>query len=95
MRGTMLTARVEVRLKRGVADPEGENTRKALRLLGFEEVAHVRSARVFEIDLELEEAARAREVAEEVARRLLANPVIHDADVEILEAGVARSPSEG
>lgn len=80
----MVTARVEVRLKKGVADPEGENTRKALKLLGFAPVAKVRSARVFEIDLDVEEKGAATTMAEEMCSRLLANPVIHDYRITIV-----------
>ncbi len=80
----MITARVEVRLKHGVADPEGDNTLKALNLLGFQEVSSVRSIRTFEVDLQTEEEERAREDLDAMCRRLLANPVIHDYSYELL-----------
>lgn len=80
----MFTARVEVRLKPGVADPEGDNTLKALALLGFEEVEAVRSVRVFEIDLKAKGNAAARKELEEMCRKLLANPVIHDYRITLL-----------
>lgn len=80
----MFKARVEVRLKAGVADPEGDNTLKALNLLGFEEVDAVRSVRVFEIDLEAKGNNAAREKLEEMCRKLLANPVIHEYRIELL-----------
>lgn len=82
----MLTARVEVRLKRGVADPEGDNTLKALNLLGFQEVAGVRSIRTFEVDLATEDEAQAHERLEAMCKRLLANPVIHDYSFEVRPA---------
>ncbi|MCJ2531467.1 MAG: phosphoribosylformylglycinamidine synthase subunit PurS [Candidatus Thermoplasmatota archaeon] len=80
----MVTARVEVRLKHGVADPEGDNTLKALNLLGFEQVSAVRSIQTFEVDLKTEDEARAREDLEAMCRRLLANPVIHDYSFEVI-----------
>ncbi len=80
----MVLARVEVRLKHGVADPEGENTLKALNLLGFEQVAAVRSIRTFELDLQTEDDAQARQDLEAMCRRLLANPVIHDYAFELV-----------
>ena len=76
------TATVTVRLKRGVLDPEAETTRRALERLGFDLDA-LRSADRFEVDLEAESAAAASERAEEMAERLLANPTIHDYDVEV------------
>ncbi|MFQ5837493.1 MAG: phosphoribosylformylglycinamidine synthase subunit PurS [Thermoplasmata archaeon] len=85
----MVTARVEVRLKKGVADPEGENTLKALNLLGFNEVQGVRSIKVFELDLETEDEGKAREMLENMCRRLLANPVIHDYSIHLLQQRTA------
>ena len=73
-----MQARVEIHLKEGVSDPEGENVRKALNLLGFTSVAGVRSIKVFDIDLADRTASKARAAVEEMCRKLLANPVIHD-----------------
>lgn len=69
---------VEVFLKKGVADPEGDATLKALRLLGFADVAAVHAAKLFRIALPGGDAAKAKAEVEEMCRRLLANPVIHD-----------------
>jgi len=74
----MVKAFVEIHLKKGVADPEGSNTLKALKLLGFETATDVKSARLFEIDIEEEDRVRAEDLLEEMCNRLLANPVIHD-----------------
>jgi len=81
---TTYTATVTVRLKRGVLDPEAETTKRALERLGFELEA-LRAADRFEIDLEAESKAAATERAEEMAQRLLANPTIHDHEVEVTE----------
>ncbi|MBV0924919.1 phosphoribosylformylglycinamidine synthase subunit PurS [Halomicroarcula limicola] len=82
---TAFTATVTVRLKRGVLDPEAETTQRQLERLGFE-LDDLRSADRFEIDLDAEDAAGAAERAEEMAERLLANPTIHDYDVEVERA---------
>ncbi|WP_323171091.1 phosphoribosylformylglycinamidine synthase subunit PurS [Natrialba sp. PRR66] len=81
---TAYTATVTVRLKHGVLDPEAETTKQALERLGFELEA-LRSADRFEVDLEADSIAAARERAEDMAERLLANPTIHDYDVEVDE----------
>ncbi|MFC6989472.1 phosphoribosylformylglycinamidine synthase subunit PurS [Haloplanus sp. GCM10025708] len=81
---TAYTATVTVRLKHGVLDPEAETTRKALERLGFELDA-LRSADRFEIDLDAASAEEAKASAEEMAERLLANPTIHDYEVEVEE----------
>jgi len=81
---TAYTATVTVRLKQGVLDPEAETTRKALERLGFD-LDGLRSADRFEVDLDAESAGAARERADEMAERLLANPTIHDYEVEVSE----------
>jgi phosphoribosylformylglycinamidine synthase len=78
------TATVTVRLKRGVLDPEAETTRKALERLDFE-LEELRMADRFEVDLTADSPGAARERADAMARRLLANPTIHDYDVEVDE----------
>lgn len=85
-----MRARVEIHLKKGVADPEGDNVLKALKLLGFSSVTGVRSIKVFEIDVAGGTTAKARATVEEMCRKLLANPVIHDYRIEI-ESGAARA----
>ncbi len=74
----MVRVSVEVRLKKGVADPEGDNVHKALKLLGFKGVTGVHSSKHFLIDVEETDAKAAKKAVEEMCRRLLANPVIHD-----------------
>ena len=78
----MAVAEVRITLKKGVADPEGKNTLKALELLGFEGVRDVRSVKVFEIETE-GEAGEAKRSVEEMCMKLLANPVIHNYSIRI------------
>jgi phosphoribosylformylglycinamidine synthase len=81
---TAFTVTVTVRLKHGVLDPEAETTQRSLERLGFE-LDDLRGADVFELDLDAEDADAAADRAEEMAERLLANPTIHDYDVEVTE----------
>jgi len=74
---------VEIHLRKGVTDPEGENVQKALKLLGFLEVRRVRSSKLFLIELAGTDAKAARKQVEEMCRRLLANPVIHEYAISI------------
>jgi phosphoribosylformylglycinamidine synthase len=79
---TAYTAVVTVRLQRGVLDPEAETTQRALERLGFE-LADLRAADRFEIDLDAASEDAATERADAMAERLLANPTIHDYTVEL------------
>ncbi len=77
----MVTAEVIIELKKGVTDPEGMNTKKALNLLGWE-VEDVKSGKVYEIDLGDDVSEEeAREEVEEMCKRLLANPVIQTYEI--------------
>ena len=79
----LFKARVEIRLKKGIADPEGANTLKALHLLGFDSVKEVKSVKVFDMILEEKDKRSARQQVEKMCQRLLTNPVIHLYNVEL------------
>ncbi len=78
----MVIADIRIELKHGVTDPEGQNTLKALELLGFEGVRAVRTVKVFEIDLDAE-GDGALQMCENMCRKLLANPVIQNYQIEL------------
>jgi phosphoribosylformylglycinamidine synthase subunit PurS len=81
----MVTANVIVHLKSGISDPEGQNTLKALQLLGFSDVAAVHTTRIWNIQLKTKSREEAKAEVDRMCRRLLTNPVIHDYTVEIKE----------
>jgi phosphoribosylformylglycinamidine synthase PurS subunit len=78
-----MRARVFVTLKASVFDPQGKTIADALRSLGYGAVDDVRQGKYFELDLKTTEAAQARELAAEVADKLLANPVIESYRIEV------------
>jgi phosphoribosylformylglycinamidine synthase PurS subunit len=77
-----MRVRVLVRLKPGILDVQGASVKRALVGLGFADVADLRIGKVIEVDVDAAtpEAARAR--ADEMCRRLLANPVLEDYTIE-------------
>ena len=90
----MTRVKIEVDLKKGVTDPEGDNVRKALNLLGFKGIRGVHSAKLFLIDVDAKDSAGAHAAAEEMCRRLLANPVVHDYTITIESVAGSTSPVE-
>jgi phosphoribosylformylglycinamidine synthase len=78
-----MKARVTVTLKSGVLDPQGKAIEGALRSLGVEGVASVRQGKVFDIDLETADKARAEETLKAACERLLANTVVENYRIEI------------
>ncbi|MGE5408557.1 MAG: phosphoribosylformylglycinamidine synthase subunit PurS [Syntrophothermus sp.] len=74
----VLKARVLIRPKEGILDPQGKAVERALPALGFEGVAHVRVGRM--VELEAEDPERLGELCE----KLLANPLIEDYEIQTL-----------
>jgi len=77
-------ARVEVSLKPGHSDPEGETTKKALSELNYA-VETVNVSKVYTVRLEASNLKDAKQKADEICRRLLANPVKDDYKFEVEE----------
>lgn len=82
---TMYEAKVKISLKKGVSDPEGANTLKALHLLGFDTVMEAKTNRTVDLLIDAKNKAEVRKKAEEMCQRLLTNPVIHTYEIEIVE----------
>ena len=75
-------AEVHVRLRPGIADPEGQTIAGGLRSLGFG-VADVRAGKLLRLAFEAEDQAAAEAAVSEMCARLLANPVMETADWEL------------
>jgi phosphoribosylformylglycinamidine synthase len=74
-----LKARVLIRPKEGILDPQGQTVERALPALGFEGVTEVRVGRMVELDVP--DASRIGEMCE----KLLANPLIEDYEILVVE----------
>ena len=79
-----MKVRVDITLKTGVLDPQGEAVRHALGTLGFEGVNGVRQGKVIELDLATDDAELARVQAGQMAEKLLANQVIENYAVTVI-----------
>ncbi|HHL21660.1 MAG TPA: phosphoribosylformylglycinamidine synthase subunit PurS [Aliiroseovarius sp.] len=79
-----MKVRVDVMLKAGVLDPQGEAVRAALGNLGFEGVEKVRQGKLIELELAEDDPEVARARATEMADKLLANAVIESYRVTVL-----------
>jgi phosphoribosylformylglycinamidine synthase len=80
-------ARVLIRPKDGILDPQGQTVERALPALGFDGASHVRIGRL--VELEVDDPAQLPEMCE----RLLANPLIEDYEVQLLEGGNGGDPA--
>ncbi|HET8863652.1 MAG TPA: phosphoribosylformylglycinamidine synthase subunit PurS [Solirubrobacterales bacterium] len=76
----MAKARVLIRPKEGILDPQGKAVERALPALGFEGVEHVRVGRMVELETDQPDALPA------LCEKLLANPLIEDFEIEQIDA---------
>ena len=72
-----MLARVLIRPKAGVVDPQGKAVERALPSLGFEGVAEVKVGRLVELQTDDPDALP------ELCEKLLANPLIEDYEIEL------------
>jgi phosphoribosylformylglycinamidine synthase len=72
-------ARVLIRPKEGILDPQGQAVERALPALGFEGIEHVHVGRMVELDVDDPSQL------DRLCEQLLANPLIEDYEIELLE----------
>ena len=79
-----MTTKIEIQvgLKAGMADPEGVNVKKALDLLGFDSIEKVDSVKCYRIIIDKNESDAIKD-AEEICKKLLANPVVHEYSISV------------
>jgi phosphoribosylformylglycinamidine synthase len=78
-----MKARVFVTLKPSVFDPQGQTIADALHSLGYKGIGDVRQGKYFELELQTASADQAKQLAADVADKVLANPVIESYRVEV------------
>ncbi|MFD1744100.1 phosphoribosylformylglycinamidine synthase subunit PurS [Rhizobium helianthi] len=79
----MIKARVTVTLKNGVLDPQGKAIEGALGSLGFDGVHQVRQGKVFDLELDTSDRAKAEEELKAMCEKLLANTVIENYSISL------------
>lgn len=89
----VFSVHVEVKLREGIADPQGATIERSLPTLGFEGIRGVRVGKSIRFELESSDEAAARREVEDMCGRFLANPVIEDAMVHI-ESSTYQGSSE-
>lgn len=74
----MLKAKIIVKLKDTILDPQGKTIHHALETLGYKDIKSLRSGKFFELELNLDDKDKAQNFVEEICRKLLANPVTEE-----------------
>lgn len=76
-------ANVNVMLKEGIADPQGQTIERALPALGFSGVGDVRVGKRIRLAVDAADEQEARERVQQMCERLLSNPVIESYEVTL------------
>ena len=76
---------VLVRPRDGILDPQGEAVRRSLAGLGYP-ASDVRAGKVFDLDVEGGDEEQVRQIAGEIAEKVLSNPLIEQYEVELVGA---------
>ncbi len=79
----MINARVTVTLKNGVLDPQGKAIEGALGALGFDGIGQIRQGKVFDLQIETADKAKAEADLKAMCEKLLANTVIENYAISI------------
>jgi phosphoribosylformylglycinamidine synthase len=81
-----MRVRILVAFKDTVLDPQGQTVKNALHTMGYKAVRDVRQGKVFEVELEKVGKKEAEVLIAEIARKVLANPVIEKYSWEFVKA---------
>lgn len=80
-----MKAIIKVKLKNGILDPQGKAVNNALHHLGYSEIKEVRIGKLIELKIDDKNGQDIQRRIQEASHKLLANPVIEDYEIEIIE----------
>ena len=76
--------KVNIQLKKGILDPEGDMIKKTLIRMGYP-VTKFATSKTMLVDVEVDDADDAIAVVNDMCEKILANPVLHNYSVEVIE----------
>ncbi len=72
-----------VTLKKDVLDPQGKVVSQTLKNMGYKNVINVRQGKYFDIEIDETNKEKAKEIVEEICKKLLTNVVIEDYTINL------------
>jgi phosphoribosylformylglycinamidine synthase len=81
----MFKANINVTLRKSILDPKGKAANAALQNLGYSNIKDVRIGKFIELNIDAANESAARDAAKEACEKLLANEVMEDFTIEILQ----------
>ena len=74
---------VTVTLKKDVLDPQGKVVGQTIKNMGYKNIINVRQGKYFDIEIDEANKEKAKEIIEEVCKKLLTNIVIEDYTINL------------
>lgn len=75
---------IKVMLLKDLLDPQGKAVQAGMKNLGFENVNDVRIGKHITLEIESNSEENAKAIADEAAKKLLANPVMEYYEIEMI-----------
>ena len=72
-----------VTLKKDVLDPQGKVVSQTLKNMGYKNIMNIRQGKFFEIELNEADKSKAKQIVDEISKKLLANVVIEDYTINL------------
>lgn len=79
------SAKIRITLRKGILDVQGKTVENALHQIGFQNIENVRIGKFVELDIEAESKEMAFSTIDEACRKLIANPIIEDYQIDLYE----------
>lgn len=77
-----MKAKIIVKLKEGVLDPQGQTIHRSLLKMGHPEIRNVRQGKYFEVEFDGPDREHACRIASQIAQGVLSNPIIENFEIE-------------
>lgn len=78
-------AYIKITLRKEILDVQGKAVEHGLHSIDFNQLTNIRIGRYAELDVKAEDAEKAKRVVSEACKKLIANPIIEDFEIEIKE----------
>ena len=78
-------AKLTITLRKGILDVQGKAVENALHSIDFQMINKVRIGKFVEMTVDAEDSAEALAIVKDASNKLIANPIIEDFHIEILE----------
>ena len=80
------TGKIYITLRAGILDVQGKQVEHGLHSIEFDKLTNVRIGRYVTLDVEADNAEKANEMVDNACQKLIANPIVEDYSIEIVEA---------